>query len=729
MGILPMSDGLTRIFHGDATPSSRFQGTYATRASPLQNTGHGRRIVFNGRRMPVPALDFCNTNSLWCSVIVETLARLGLRQAVICPGSRSASLTFAFARHPQVEAIPVLDERSAGFFALGLARQHHRPVALLCTSGTAAAGFLPAIIEAHESGVPLLVFTADRPPEMRECGSGQTIDQQKFYGGYVNYYHELAVPEAKVELLQYARQSTAYAFERAQFPFAGPVHLNAPFRDPLPPVEDGLAERLKEQIDPETFFAHVAPATPPPTAESSAGLRPALSLAMANLSSLAVLPDAGGRARPPGAPRITDGPAVRPYRQADQWDQIARFSRGVIVAGPAQPADPEAYCAAVARIAAALGWPVLADGLNPLRNHAAENPLLVINYNAVLRSAALAARLKPEAVLGLGDWPTSKQLRQWLQGADAETWIVAADSRNHDPLHGRTRHLRCSIEALANNLASLGGTGLPPGGTVVSPVIPKDMGGTPMPQQSDTGKMLMRPDPQAVLPGGRERTAYASEWLRADQAAGIALDARFSTLDHFFEGSVSRLLSESLPPGTPVFVASSMPVRDVEFFWKASDRGCRLYFNRGANGIDGTLSTALGMAHGNRPAVALTGDLALLHDTNGFLLRPKLRGSLTIVLINNRGGGIFEMLPVAKFDPPFEEFFAMPQEVDFARLCSAYGASHVLVRDGAHLAQLISALPEAGLRVLEVRTDRKRDAALRRELFGAAAHAAEAAIG
>ena len=637
--------------------------------------------------MSIPILDFRNTNSLWCSVIVETLARMGLRQAVVCPGSRSAPLTFAFARHPQVEAISVLDERSAGFFALGLARQHHGPVAILCTSGTAAAGFLPAIIEAQESGVPLLVFTADRPPEMRDCGSGQTIDQQKFYGGFVNYYLELAVPEAKVELLQYARQSTAHAFERTQLPFAGPVHLNAPFRDPLPPVEDGLAEKLRERIDPETFFAHGEPAAPP------------------NLFRLAHSPDAGGRARPPGAPSTTDGPAVRPYPQADLRDPIERFSRGVIVAGPAQPADPGAYCAAVARIAAALGWPVLADGLNPLRNHAAENLLLVINYNAVLRSAALAARLKPEAVLGLGDWPTGKQLRQWLQGAEAETWIVAADSRNHDPLHGRTRHLRCSIEALA--------AGVPP-------VRPEE--------ETHGQDARATPEPQGARPGGRERTAYASEWLRADQAAGLAIDVRLSTIDPAFEGSVSRLLSESLPPGTPVFVANSMPVRDMEFFWKAGDRGCRLYFNRGANGIDGTLSTALGVAHGNQSAVALTGDLALLHDTNGFLLRPKLRGSLTIVLINNRGGGIFEMLPVAKFDPPFEEFFATPQEVDFARLCSAYGAAHVLVRDRSHLIGLISALPEAGLRVLEVRTDRKRDAALRRELFGSAAHAAEAAV-
>jgi 2-succinyl-5-enolpyruvyl-6-hydroxy-3-cyclohexene-1-carboxylate synthase len=262
-------------------------------------------------------------------------------------------------------------------------------------------------------------------------------------------------------------------------------------------------------------------------------------------------------------------------------------------------------------------------------------------------------------------------------------WLVNRDAKNHDALHARTRHLRCPVEALA-----------------------------------------------AIVPAGRRRqAAFTHAWLRADRAARQALDSRLSALDFLFEGKASWLLAQHLPRETPLFVASSMPVRDVEFFWRAGDRRHRLHFNRGANGIDGTLSTALGVAHGNRPAVLLSGDLALLHDTNGFLLRPKLRGSLTIVLINNRGGGIFEMLPVARFDPPFEEFFAMPQEVDFARLCAAYGADHVLVRDWAHFTELVSALPATGLRVLEVRTDRKRDAALRRELFTAAARRAEKAIG
>ena len=582
--------------------------------------------------MPPATLDFRNTNSLWCSIIVETLARLGLRHAVVSPGSRSTPLTFAFAGHPQIEALPVLDERSAAFFALGLARQHRRPTALVCTSGTAAANFLPAIIEAQESGVPLLVFTADRPPELRECASGQAIDQQKLYGAHVNFYHELAVPGAKLELLSYARQTVVHAYERTLFPFAGPVHLNAPFRDPLPPVEDGRAEALRTEIAGDSFFAHVT------------------------------------------EPRF-------PVRAGVEFEP-PREARGLIIAGPAQPADPAAYCVAVARLSVVLGWPVLADGLSPLRNHAALNPLLVVNYNAVLRSPALAERLKPSAVLCLGEWPTSKQLRQWLQAGGADTWLVADDAKNHDALHGRTRHLRCSVEALAATLTA----------------------------------------------GHAELSAYAREWLQADQAARRTFDLRLSTLDTLFEGKASRLLSQQLPPETPLMIASSMPVRDVEFFWETNDRHVRPFFNRGANGIDGTLSTALGVAHGNRPAVLLTGDLALLHDTNGFLLRPKLRGSLTVVLINNHGGGIFEMLPVARFDPPFEEFFATPQEVDFAKLCSAYGAEHVLVRDWFHFTELISVLPAAGLRVLELWTDRKHDAAFRRDLFLAASQAAEQAF-
>ncbi len=574
-----------------------------------------------------PPLDFRNANSLWCSVLVETLVRRGLRHAVISPGSRSTPLTFAFARHAQVESISVLDERSAAFFALGLAKQALQPVALVCTSGTAAANYFPAVIEAQESGVPLLVLTADRPPELRACAAGQTIDQQKLYGGFVNFYHELAVPEAKVELLRYLRQTVAHAYARALRPVAGPVHLNAPFRDPLPPLDDGVAARLASDRAWDNFFDHLGP-------------------------------------EPLEVVRVAA-------------PEIPTAVHGLIVAGPAQPADPQAYAETVGEIARRLGWPVLADGLSPLRNHAARVPALVTTYAAILRHEGAAERLRPERVLCLDGWPASKVLRSWLETNAVPTLLVSERADNRDGLHGRTQSLRISLASLAEQL-------------------------TP-----------------TTDPNG-----YTQMWLGYEKRARAALDARLETTAGLFEMKAAWLLARHLPAGTTLSIANSMPVRDVEFVWPASNRGIRPVFNRGANGIDGTLSSALGAAQGGAPAALLTGDLALLHDANGFLIRPKFRGSLTVGLINNRGGGIFEHLPVAQFDPPFEEFIATPQAADFEKLCAAHGVEHTFVRDWSHFVELVAQLPASGIRVLEVRTDRKRDAAMRKDLFAAVAAAA-----
>ncbi|MGA3007174.1 MAG: 2-succinyl-5-enolpyruvyl-6-hydroxy-3-cyclohexene-1-carboxylic-acid synthase [Opitutaceae bacterium] len=575
--------------------------------------------------MSALTLDFSNVNSLWSGVLAETLARCGVAHAVISPGSRSAPLAFALARHPRIEAVPVLDERSAAFFALGLAKKGGRPVVLVCTSGTATANFFPALIEAHESGVPLIVLTADRPPELRDCASGQTVDQQKIYGGYVEFYHELAVPETSESLLRYLRQTVAQACARSLY---GPVHLNCPFRDPLVPVDDGAARAFADQID-ESFFAHLGPGAAPEPA------------------------------------RVT-------------WPPTAG-ARGLMVAGPQPPSA--ATASALMKLASTLGWPVLADALSPLRHHVAGAANVITTYDAILRSPRAASELAPDQVICFGGWPTSKVLRGWLEQTQAATIMVAPGPANRDALHGRTRHCPVSAECFS---------------------VPDTLPGDP---------------------------AYALRWRRAETAARGSLEGRLRPLDELFEGKAAWLLAQHLPVGTPLFVANSMPVRDVECLWPPNDRGCELFFNRGANGIDGTLSTALGVAHaGDRPAVLLTGDLALLHDTNGFLLRPKLRGSLTVVLINNNGGGIFEHLPVARFDPPFEEFFATRQEVDFARLGPAYGATHVAVRDWRHFTALISVLPSNGVRVLEIRTDRKRDAVTRKNLFGEAAEAAERAL-
>jgi 2-succinyl-5-enolpyruvyl-6-hydroxy-3-cyclohexene-1-carboxylate synthase len=577
-------------------------------------------------------LDYRNTNSVWGGVLVETLYRLGLRHAVISPGSRSTPLTMAFARHTGIESVPVLDERSAGFFALGLAKRTQRPVVLLCTSGTAGANYYPAVIEAQESGVPLIVITADRPPEMRDCRSGQTIDQRNLFGGHVNFHHELAVPAATLPLLRYLRQTLVHAWERTQWPEAGPVHLNAPFRDPLPPLADGSTRKLRARLQEEEFFASVRPP-------------------QRVLSRI----------------ERTDFPGDR---------------RGIIVVGPTEGSPTPVETGILAGLAHNLGWPVLADGLSGLRGDAERYAGLVTHYDSILRSRKAVRRLRPEVVLCIGGWPTSKVLRTWLEECAPETWLVSTRLQNQDALHLATRHLRCSLWAFAESVAS----------------------------------------------SGRRHDEFVRTWQCADAAAGESLARSLTGAHKNFEGRAVIELARCLPALTPVMVANSMPVRDVEYFWPANDLGHQIYFNRGANGIDGTLSTALGLAHDGRPAVLLTGDLALLHDANGFLLRRKLKGSLTIVLINNDGGGIFEHLPVAQFNPPFEEYFATPQTVDFRKLCAAHGVTHVSVRDWKHLAGLVAKLPTTGVRVLEVRTDRKRDAAFRKEIFADAARAVEQAL-
>ncbi|WP_353933139.1 2-succinyl-5-enolpyruvyl-6-hydroxy-3-cyclohexene-1-carboxylic-acid synthase [Okeanomitos corallinicola TIOX110] len=564
---------------------------------------------------------FNNLNQLWSYVMTETLLRLGLSCAVLCPGSRSTPLTMAFARRvPDIEAISILDERSAAFFALGRAKAMGKPVVLVCTSGTAVANFYPAVIEAKESRIPLLILTTDRPAELRECHSGQTIDQVKIYGNYPNWQTELATPVVDQEMLNYLRQTVIHAWERCQFPTAGVVHLNIPFRDPLVPVPDGTDFTLES----EDFFSGITPQKLP----------------------------------------------IISYQLPQEWQ---KYQRGIIIAGVAHPKKPQEYCTAIARLSQVLQWPVLAEGLSPVRNYAELNPNLISTYDIILRDQKNADELRPEIVIQIGEMPTSKELRNWLKVSNPLSWVIDNCSHNLDPLHNKTTHLKIDIEDLINKTEAI--------------------------ENINQGNYL-------------EKWCYIESKIRQN------IDAVFANTDELIESKAAWLISHILPSQTPIFIANSMPVRDVEFFWKPNNLGIKSYFNRGANGIDGTLSTALGIAHTQKSSVMLTGDLSLLHDTNGFLIKNKFIGHLTIVLINNNGGGIFEMLPVAKFDPPFEEFFATPQDIDFAQLCTTYGVQHELIKSWKQLEERLQILPIQGIRVLEIRTNRKRDAQWRKEYLG-----------
>jgi 2-succinyl-5-enolpyruvyl-6-hydroxy-3-cyclohexene-1-carboxylate synthase len=569
-------------------------------------------------------LDFRNTNTLWASILAETLSRLGLQTAIICPGSRSAPLAIAFAQHPTLEALPILDERSAAFFALGLARRSGIPVALICTSGTAGANFYPAIIEAHQSHIPLIVLTADRPQELRHCHAGQAINQNNLYGTYTHWYAELALPEANLPMLAYLRQTIVQAWERSHSPTPGPVHLNIPLRDPLIPLPDPAVESIAHSFNAVQFFQMVQP----------------------NI----IAPWEG-----------------KPTLPIETWSTC---DRGLIIAGPAIPRDAVKYCEAIAQLSQTLEWPVLAEGLSPLRNHADLNPYLISTYDIALRNPEHAIQLQPEQVIRIGELPTSKALRQWLQDLPIPQWIIEPSDQNVDPLHSHSAHIRASIEAIAGYL----------------------------------------PPSRLPLP-----SSYLQSWLTLETHLQKSIHYTLTTTQALRESKVAWILSQTLPIGTPLFVANSMPVRDVEIFWQPSNQNIQLYFNRGANGIDGTLSSALGMAHHHQPSVLLTGDLSLLHDTNGFLIQPQFRGSLTIVLINNSGGGIFGMLPISHFEPPFETFFATPQQADFAKLCAAYDVEHMVIADWEMLETQLNPLPSQGIRVLEVKCDRTLDAQWRKD--------------
>lgn len=563
-------------------------------------------------------IDFRNLNTLWASILVETLQRLGLRTAIICPGSRSTPLTVAFAQHSMIEAVPILDERSAAFFALGTAKRTGLPAALVCTSGTAGANFYPAIIEAQQSSTPLLVLTADRPPELRNCHAGQTIDQLKLYGNYPNWQTELALPSADRGMLRYLRQTMVQAWKRSLFPIPGPVHINLPLRDPLAPIPHPTTNQLETD-----FFSAVT----------------------------------------------LDVQCTMHNMQCTMPKQWQLYQCGIIIAGVAHSYHPQAYCEAIVSLSKFLGFPVLAEALSPVRNWADLNPYLISTYDLILRDRQLAQTLAPEIVIQLGELPTSKKLRAWLDATQPQRWIVNPRADNFDPLHGQSIHLQTSVEHLAAS-------------------IPE--------KQAASGTPL-----------------YLKSWLTTEARVRQAVDKTMRSMTTLFEGKAAWLLSQALPAATPVFLSNSMPVRDAEFFWQPNNSAIAPYFNRGANGIDGSLSTALGIAH-RQSSVMLTGDLALLHDTNGFLSRDKFTGHLTIALINNNGGGIFEILPISEFDPPFEDYFATPQNINFARLCATYGVEHQLISSWEQLEKLLNPLPKTGIRVLELPTNRKADAWWRR---------------
>ncbi len=526
-----------------------------------------------------------NRSTLHGRALVDELVRAGVRVACVAPGSRSTPLTLALAARDEVRVRSHLDERSAAFFALGRARRTGEPTPVVTTSGTAAAELHPAVVEADEGRVPLLILTADRPAELRDSGANQTVDQEKLYGAATRLYADLPEPTAEPRTLRALRTRVATALAAATGTPSGPVHLNCPFPKPLEPTPtDGVSD---------------------------------------DLDSLA----ADGR--PDGAPfvrRTAGTPALSPAdlrRVVDALDA----ARGLVVAGPADPPglDREAFAA----LAAATGVPVLADPLSGLRfgGHVRTTPVLGA-YDAYVDSAATAPWPDPEVVLRVGASPTSKRLRRYLAGTGARQFVVDTAGGWREAEFRATDLVVADPSRLAARVAER-----------ATPSV-------------DAG--------------------WAERWERADRAAREA-HAAAAAEGAVHEGRVLATAAERAPDPATVVVSNSMPVRDLDRFGAPSTASLTVLGNRGASGIDGVVSTALGAGDATTdPLTLVVGDLALYHDANGLLALERCDVDATVILVDNDGGGIFHELPVEAFDPPFTEQFRTPHGLDFAPLGDIY---------------------------------------------------------
>ena len=558
---------------------------------------------------------------------VDELVRCGVREACTSPGSRSAPLVLSLVRDTRLRSTSHLDERSGAFFALGLAKASGRPVALACTSGTAAANYAPAVIEAYEARVPLLVLTADRPPELRELGAGQTIDQVKLYGSAAKWFVQVDDHAATPERVRWLRQLACRAYWTALEGRPGPVHLNFSLREPL--VHHG------------------------PLPDEEPGGR------------------AGGR---PWVTRPRRTAALDPALLDGLADELERRPRAIVVAGRAER-DPR-LGGALAAFAERAGFPLLAEPTSGARR----GPGAIAHYDALLRDPAWGAARAPELVLRAGDLPTSKPLRQWLHGLGPETLQIAFDPE---------------------------GAWQDPGGAVAT---------------------LLAADPRTVLDELAERLprkprarGWLEEWTGPDRAAAGAIAGVLGARPELSEPRVAAELGVRLPAEATLVVASSMPIRDVETFFPARPSPPRVLANRGANGIDGTASTAFGVAAAAPgPVALLTGDVALLHDVGGLLAARRLGLALAIVLLDNDGGGIFHFLPVAGEGAAFEQHVATPHGVDFAQVAALYGLAHERVAAPEPFRDALDrALTSAGTTLIHVRTDREENVALHRAVWEA----------
>ncbi|MCA0992035.1 2-succinyl-5-enolpyruvyl-6-hydroxy-3-cyclohexene-1-carboxylic-acid synthase [Pseudalkalibacillus hwajinpoensis] len=562
--------------------------------------------------------------SRYVGSFVDELVRSGVNHAVISPGSRSTPLAMMMAEHPLMKVWMHIDERSAGFFALGMAKSHHEPVVLLCSSGTAGANYYPAVIEAAQSNVPLIVLTADRPHELRDNGAPQAIDQIKLYGDYAKWFMEMALPSSS--LTRYIRTAASRAVAVSSSVPAGPVHLNFPFRDPLTPdlSYPGLFSYGRDGHEPWVQSIDYA--------------------------------------------RVLDDKSVKYY-----VDKLAN-KKGIIVVGPQ---ENEELAEPLYALAEALGYPVLADSLSMCRH--VNSPNLIEGYDAFLRGE-VDSSLYPEVIIRFGAMPVSKAYTLFVNKVESPLHLVIDENGWRDP--------------------TLSSSDMPN----VSPV--------------EFVKSLL-----PVLQEFKHReNKWLETWKELNEVT-VNLLREDLEVDGLFEGYVFRELGQLMDKDDLLFVGNSMPVRDLENFFLPEGARPTIMGNRGANGIDGIISTALGASTDYSFGVLVIGDLSFYHDMNGLLLAKLYEINLTIVVVNNDGGGIFSFLPQRQEEKHFEQLFGTPLGLDYEHAAALYGGSFERIGNWEEFSLAFEkSKKHKGLSIIEVPTNRDENLMLHRKLFSKISH-------
>ena len=560
----------------------------------------------------------------YIAALVDEFYQLGVRHAVFSPGSRSTTMAMLFKEHEGFETYMNIDERSASFMALGIAKAHKEPTVLVCTSGSAVAHYLPAILEAQYSGIPLIVLSADRPHTLLHVGAPQTVDQHKIFGTTVNYFEELAVPQES-HYYTYPRQVARKAYMKAMDTKKGPVHINVPLFEPLVP-----------ELSRNHFEAG----------------RSSFKVVKPNYSSVFGCDNRNNLTHVNNAIDITHGNDGT----KEINDLLERYERILILAGPQIDID-EANT--IRSFGEALQAPILADPLSNVRGCGASD-VVISTYDALLAGQALWHELKPDCVIQFGQIVVSKRVQQMIASwTDVEYIEVNPTMDSMNPTGKTTMHVQASIDVFTH-------------------LYGKN-------NSSDT---------------------YLNIWQRLEQEGKKQLSSAINE-PHCFEGRTIRELQQYIPENGQIFVANSMTIRDFDYFWFSGGSRAVLYGNRGVNGIDGTISTALGLAVNGRPTYLVTGDLSLFHDLNGLAVAKTHNLNLTIILHNNDGGGIFEYLP-QKGTKHFDYLFSTSQGLDYSGAAKLYGCGYTKISSSDELSSVLSKIgQESGVHIIEIPTNRE----------------------